>query len=163
MFLVLKQSTISHHQHLIDILWQFCWKYTFKVQFIYKNNHDTVLVLPFGRSEMVFNIDFRDILALEPLPKFGFWKAFVSSKNWNLLFWLSLRNTNICQIYDISIVFHAFYMDKDAKVSIYQPFVGKLRTCSLTEMIDVCLLFQCWHYFWRNIFGNNKYFLIFWV
>ena len=79
----------------------------------------------FGRSEMVLSVDFRDIQAYEPLPKFGFLNAFVTGKNQNLLFWLSLQIMNIRQIYDISTVLHTFQMDKEAKVTIYQPFVSR--------------------------------------
>ena len=86
---------------------------------------------------MVFNVDFWDIRMLEPLPKFGFWNAFVSSKNQNLLFWLSLDNINVRQIYDTSTVLYIVSMDKDAKVTIYQPFVCKLSTRSLIEAMVV--------------------------
>ena len=69
-------------------LWQFYSKYILKVPFIYKHNH-TVWCTLFVRSKMVQNVDFRDIQAHEPLPKFWFWNVFVTSKTWN--FWLSLR------------------------------------------------------------------------
>ena len=93
-------------------------KYIFIVLFIHKSNH-TVVCTSFGRSKIAqwkhkttsFKLYFRvtiiilctfydsstqhitqDIWANEPLPKFGFWNVFVTSKNWNVLFWLDLQN-----------------------------------------------------------------------
>ena len=51
------------------------------------------------RSEMMLNVDFRDIWANEALPKFRFQNTFVTSKKKVLVFffvfWLSLRTANL--------------------------------------------------------------------
>ena len=67
-----------------------------------------MVVASFERSEMVANIDFRDVRANEPLPKFGFQNVFVTIKNQNLLFSFDLRRRNVRQIYDISTALHTF-------------------------------------------------------
>ena len=45
-------------------------------------------------------------------------------------------------------------MDKDAKVTIYEPFVSKLRTRALADMMDVGLLFRLSTIF-EEIFVNS--------
>ena len=68
--------------------------YIFKVIFIHKNEG----YIMFDRLSMVLNVEFQDIQALEPLPKFGLSNAFVTSKNRNFLFWLGLRMMSVHQI-----------------------------------------------------------------
>ena len=46
-----------------------------------------------------------------------------------------------------------------AKITIYQPFVGKLRICSLTEVMTSVYHFNVDTIF-EEVFVNNKCFLI---
>ena len=65
-----------------------------KVQFINKYNQTVLLAL----SEMVLNVDFRDIRVNEALPKYGFRNTFVTivrTKTFCFVFWLSLRTSNL--------------------------------------------------------------------
>ena len=68
---------------------------------IFIHKHEVYVM--FERSGMVLNVAFRDVWELEPLPKFGFWKKFVTSKNQNVLFGTNMRRT-----YIISTGLHSF-------------------------------------------------------
>ena len=125
---------------------KFFSKYIFKVQFIYKNNH-AVVFPSFERLEMVLNVDFRDIQANEPLPKFGFWSTFISSKNGNFFVLVEFAQhgrTSKLQHFNCLTVFK---MDKNG-IKNAKIFVRKMRTHSLTEVMDVCFLCQCRHNFY---------------
>ena len=58
----------SHHQHFLYNLKEIYSKYILK--FIFINNNGGYIT--FEASGMVLNVDFRDIRAIEPLPKFEF-------------------------------------------------------------------------------------------
>ena len=133
-------------------------KYILKIIFIHK--HEWYVM--FGRSGMMFNVDFRDIWKLEPLQKFGFWNMFMTSKNRNFLFWLSLPSTNVRQIYDISTVYTLFKWIKIRRSPYINPlFVSWelalwLRWWMSIYDFNVDTIFE-------EIFINNKYFLVFLV
>ena len=119
----------SHHQHFLHILLDIYWKPMLKIIFI----HKTGVYIMFGRSGMVLNVDCRDIRAIEPFQnsdshtRFKVVRTETFCFGWVCAWWTYVKST----------VLHTFEVDKDAKVTIYQPFVSKLRTRSLTEAMDV--------------------------
>ena len=98
----------------------------YKVQYVNKSNH-TVLLSTFGRPEMVCNVDFRDIRALEPLQKFGFWNAFVTSHHRNLFssHWQSQGRT--VEIAPVIIIFSSY---------LYFPLYLSLSSCEFCPEIS---------------------------
>ena len=57
-----------------------------------------MLFTSFEGSEMVLHIDFQDIQAHVPLPKFGFQNMFLTSKNQKSFVWAT---DHVRQIYNI--------------------------------------------------------------